>query len=276
MFDHVIKDNHMIPNIKQAKENFVDHGFAPYSSVYIVTNEDLRNTLICMQKDTNRALTVAASGDHPMFTQLYGAKYVDTFDISFNARLIMDIKTHALSLLNHEEYCTLLTHLYLAKDITRVKHMPQIIEKLTPFEQRYIKELCGTNLFDKRLDCIPKSFPTETEFQKMQQVIKKPFNFIFSDIQTLHKKLRRDYDFMHLSNIFDYLKTYQNCVNVLGLLAQHTNPGCNICFTCFIKDAEAICEKFIWEQSLSSDKKQFWTANNVPGLNRTFVMHRTR
>ena len=266
----------MIPNIEHAKKYFTDSGFAQYSTAYVATNEDLRNALKCMSKDVNRALTVAASGDHPMFTQIYGAKYVDTFDISFNARLIMDIKTQALSLLNHQEYCNLLTHLYLVQDITRVKNMPQIIEKLTPFEQKYIKELHGRNVFDKPLDCIPVSLPTEDEFQKMQQVIKKPFNFIFSDIQTLHKKLKRNYDFMHLSNIFDYLKNHQTCVEVLDSFAPYTVPGCNICFTCFIKDAEAICEKFIWEKELQHNKEQTWTGGNVEMMANTCFLHRVR
>lgn len=266
----------MIPSIKQAKKNFFERGFAPYSTAYVVTNEDLRNALTCMPADTNRALTVTASGDHPIFTQLYGAKYVDTFDISFNARLIMDIKTSALSLLNHTEYCTLLKNLYTDNDIARIKNMPQIMEKLTPFEQKYINAMRGINLFNKPLDYISNSLPAEPEFEKMQQSVKKPFKFIFSDIQTLHKKLKRNYDFMHLSNIFDYLRTYQTCVEVLGSLAQYSNPGCKICFTCFVKDAEAICEKFIWEQELSSDKKQVWMANAVPKADRTYVIQRIR
>ncbi len=264
----------MIPNIKHAKKHFVNHGFAQYSTAYVATNEDLRNALKCMPKDVNRALTVAASGDHPMFAALYGAKQVDTFDISFNAKLIMDIKTNALSLLAYEEYCQLLKNLYESKDIARTKNMPQIIEKLTPFEQEYIKEMRGNNLFGKQIDHV--FVPTEPEFQKMRQVIEKPFNFIGTDIQELHKKLTKTYDFIHVSNIFDYIGTYQNCVNVLYSLIPYTVPGCNICIGCFTKDSEAICEKFIWEQELHRNKEQIWIANNVEMVTNTCVMHRVR
>lgn len=266
----------MIQSIEYLKEHFVDHGFAECSTAYIATNEDLRNVLTCMPKDTNRALTVAASGDHPMFTKLYGAKYVDTFDVSFNAQLIMDIKTRALSLLNYAEYCELLKNLYTCEDIMRTKNMMGIIKKLTPFEQKYIAEMCGKHLFNKQINFSSVSLPTETEFQKMQQVINKPFNFIWSDIQTLHEKLTMTYDFMHLSNIFDYVGTYQNCVNILNSLTPYTVPGCNICVVCFNKDAEAICENFVWGQELHHNKKQSWTGNNIPMMSNTYVLHRVR
>ena len=42
----------MIPNIKHAKKHFNDDAFAPYSTAYVTTNEDLRNALKCMPKDT--------------------------------------------------------------------------------------------------------------------------------------------------------------------------------------------------------------------------------
>ena len=264
----------MKQSIKYAKKHFNDCAFSPYSTAYVATNEDLRNALKCMPKNADCVLTVAASGDHPMFAKLYGAKYIDTFDISFNARLIMDIKTNALSLLNYEEYCALLTNLYTSKNIICIKNMPQIIEKLTPFEQQYIHEMQGVHLFDKQINFI--SLPTETEFQKMQQIVEKTFNFIWVDIRKLHTQLNKSYDFMHLSNIFDYLGTYQNCVDVFHSLITYTVPGCNICITCFNKDAEAICEKFVWEQELSPNKRQSWTADKIQTTTYTYVMHRVR
>lgn len=264
----------MIPSIEYAKKHFVEHGFAPYSTVYVATNEDLRNALTCMPTNTERALTVAASGDHPMFTKLYGAKYIDTFDISFNTKLIMDIKTNALPLLEYKEYCTLLKNLYTTTDVAHVQNMQKIMKKLTHFEQQYLKEMRGHCLFDKKIDCL--SLPTSTEYQQMRQIIKKPFNFIWSDIQTLHQKLKRKYDFMHLSNIFDYVGTYQNCVDILYSLSPYTVPGCNICITCFEKDVDAICEKFVWEQKLHHNNEQDWIVNNVAMLPNTCVMQRTR
>jgi hypothetical protein len=256
------------------KKHYLKPSFAQYSAVYITTNENLRYMPHYMPKETNQVLTVAASGDHPMFAKLYGAKYVDTFDISFNAKLIMDIKTSALSLLNYKEYCKLLKDLYKTKDVMRVKNMQQIIEKFTAQEQQYITEMRERPLFNQWLSIF--SLPTKTEFEKMRQIINQPFNFIWSDIQTLHQKLTNTYDFIHLSNIFDYVGTYQNCINILESLMPHTVPGCNICFTCFDKDPEAICERFIWEQTLKHNTEQLWTANKIQNMTDTCIIQRIR
>lgn len=264
----------MIQDIGHAKKNFVSHGFSPYSSAYVTTNENLRNVLQCVPKDINRALTVAASGDHPMFTKLHGAKYVDTFDISFNAELIMNIKTNALVLLDYKEYCKLLEDLYTSKNIMHVKHMPKITEKLNTFEQQYIKEMCENALFCKGLNSI--SLPTKTEFRKMRRIIKEPFNFIWSDVQNLHTKLTKTYDFIHLSNIFDYLLFYRECIDILGSLIPHTNPGCHICITCFHKNAEAICENFVWEQKILGYNEQSWAVPNIHPMTDTCIIQRIR
>ena len=259
------------------KKYFNQHGFSSYSSAYVMTNEDLRNTLKCMPQDTDNALVVAASGDHPIYAKLYGAKNIDTFDISFNARLIMDIKTSALSLLNYEEYCKLLQNLCKTKDVMRVENMPKIVKTLKTFEQQYINEMRLEGLFNKEIRFNSMALPTSTEFQKMQQVVNQPFDFIWSDIQTLHTKLKRNYDFMHLSNIFDYVGTYQNCIDILDSLVPYTNPNCNICITCFTKNAAAICENFIWMNTLRNNKDQSWVSKPVPEIkNCTHAMHRVR
>ena len=85
-----------VPNSNIAYNCLRKGVFSQYSRAYVITNEDLRYSLQFMPKETNRALTVAASGDHPLFCSLYGAKYVDTFDISYNAKCVMDIKVAAL------------------------------------------------------------------------------------------------------------------------------------------------------------------------------------
>lgn len=266
----------MTHTIEYAKEHFAEHGFSQYSNAYVATNEDLRNTLLYMPKNINNALTVAASGDHPMFTKIYGANNIDTFDISFNAQLIMDIKTNAVSLLNYEEYCKLLKQLYSSEDILNIKKMPKIIKKLSSFEQMYISEMRKKPLFNKQLNFSSLYLPTESEFMKMKQIIKEPFNFIWSDLQTLHTKLTKTYDFIHLSNIFDYLKTYQNCIDVLSSLIPYTNPGCNICVICFNKDKESICNNFVWEQRIYNKSDQIWIASPISILANTCILHRIR
>ena len=75
-----------VPDCDVANKTIRCGEFSRYSEAYVITNEDLRESMGFMPKKCNHALTVAASGDHPLFASLYGAKHVDTFDISYNAK----------------------------------------------------------------------------------------------------------------------------------------------------------------------------------------------
>jgi len=47
--------------------DFPTTGYSSQSEAYKQTNEDLRSAMRFMPKNCNRALTVAASGDHPLW-----------------------------------------------------------------------------------------------------------------------------------------------------------------------------------------------------------------
>ena len=264
----------MVPDINNAKNLFISLGFSPYSAAYIATNEDLRDSLQYMPKNTNDALTVAASGDHPLFVALYGAKYVDTFDITFNAKLIMDIKTNALSLLKYKEYCQLLKDILCCTDITSVKNTAQIIKKLNPFEQQYIMEMREKKLFGKENYIDTLSLPMKPEFNKLQKIIKEPFNFIWSDIKVLHKKLTKNYDFIHLSNILDY-QTISDGAQILYTLSQHVNLGGVICLEAIVNGPErthAIYNQF--NNVTKGDTPQSWDFCRKAPM--TYIMQRIK
>ena len=92
-------------------------GFSHYSPSYVLTNEDIRWVSGLTQNKGPRVLTVAASGDHPMFYAMRGATNIDTFDISFCAKVAMDIKTAAIQKLSRDEYVQLLNDMHQAQRI---------------------------------------------------------------------------------------------------------------------------------------------------------------
>lgn len=200
-----------LPNYKIARENMLPRGFkfrsfSTYSNAYIITNENLRRSMQYMPKNCENALVVAASGDHPLFCSLYGAKHVDTFDISYNAKCIMDIKVAALQILGKTEYWNLLCDLYKAHDIFEVKNMARISDLLSPVVFDYLWAMSHEPIFTN--GCAPicnKDYaPTVKEYNKLRKIVKKPYDFMLSDISQLWFKLPTNYDFIHLSNILDY------------------------------------------------------------------------
>ena len=220
-----------IPNYKIAKENMLPRGFkhinfSAYSNAYILTNENLRRSMQYMPKQCDNALVVAASGDHPLFCSLYGAKHVDTFDISYNAKCIMDIKVAALQVLSKPEYWKLLCDLYRTYDIFEVKNMGKILDYLSPVVIDYLWAMCHEPIFTN--GCAPicnKDYaPTVGEYNKLRQIVKQPYTFIWSDISQLWFKVPTHYDFIHLSNIFDYCPAEKR-KEVISLLMPYVNIG---------------------------------------------------
>lgn len=203
-------------------------GFSEQSTAYITTNEDLRMAMgFCLMKDCNRALTVAASGDHPLFCSLYGAKEVDTFDISYNAKLIMDIKTVAIGLLNRDEYARMLENLWWRDDALTAPFMDKVSAKLPAEEYEYLCSMRGTRLFNKGVwdSRDSKYLPADFEYKQLQKIIKKPYNFVQTDIVNLGAHLNQSYDFIHLSNIFDHIKNLESHWGIIQPLLKRLNVG---------------------------------------------------
>lgn len=215
-----------VPDYKIAREKALSTGFSEYSSAYIIANEDLRQTMRFMPEKCENALVVAGSGDHPLFCSLYGAKHVDTFDISYNAKCIMDIKVAALQILSQSEVWQLLCDLYIAKDITLVKNMDKILAVLPLVQRDYIRAMKNYNIFNQRLN--PRKyaqyFVNNQEYAKLRQIVKSPYNFMLSDVADLGANLTQNYDFIHLSNIFDNISSEKQ-FDVVSSLVKNVNLG---------------------------------------------------
>lgn len=238
----------IIPNYEIAKVNmfprgFSSGGFSMYSAAYVITNENLRRSMQYVPKKCDNALVVAASGDHPLFCSLYGAKHVDTFDISYNAKCIMDIKVAALQILSKAEYWKLLCDLYRSYDIIEVKNMARISDLLSPVVFDYLWAMSRNPIFTN--GCAPicnKDYAlTVREYNELRKIVKKPFNFILSDVSQLWFKLPNKYDFIHLSNIFDYcpqekrkdiILSLLSYVNVGGIILMHDQLKCGTTNAC--------------------------------------------
>ena len=200
--------------------------FNKYTPAYAVSNENVHDVVQkFMPKCNPSVLTVAASGDHPLICRLNGAKNITTFDISYNAKVIMDVKNAAIHQLNIGEYSQLLENLYHTQNVPSVPHMDQIVPRLKSTVRRYIQQTNGVRLFSNGFS--PQSYARyaimPSEYKKLQNMEYKPFPFIWSDIKDLDLRDNM-FDFVHLSNVLDYVP-YDDLTPVMRKIQPHVNIG---------------------------------------------------
>jgi hypothetical protein len=207
--------------------------FSRYSPAYVVTNEDLRFVIGVKDAKNARVLTVAGSGDHPLFYRLAGAKSVDTFDLSYCARVIMNIKTAAIPVLRYDEYIKMLNCMHCATDTDHISHFARIKNKLPRDSRKFLSDMQGNKIFGAglRLSDYMEYLPAAAEYAKMQKLIKRPFAFKWADITEVHKELTKTYDIMNLSNIFEYVRE-DTVYNLENMYSRSSDDG--------VKEAEKI------------------------------------
>ena len=178
-----------------------------YSHAYVISNENLRFTTGLTKNMARRVLTITGSGDQALFYALAGATHIDTFDVTYCAHAICDIKTGAISKLQFHEYNALLSNLYKHPHITRIENMDKVIPTLDKETANFIQDMDNYYIFGNGLS--PESYPnhmlTRDEFNQLKQKIQKPFNFIWTDAMHIHEHLTIEYDVINLSNIFEWV-----------------------------------------------------------------------
>lgn len=211
-------------NVRDGRENF--GGFSFYSPAYVISNENLHWITGLTKNMGRRVLTTTGSGDQPMFYSLNGATHVDTFDISFCAKVIMDIKTAALKTLPRDEYIALLGALHKTADAQSIPAMREIMHQIPENSAKFIRDMRGCKIFTSGWgpDMYKSHLPTDAEYAQMRDTINAPFKFIWTDLNDLHAHLTSEYDVINLSNIFEHCNASQ-IPKILVSLRNYIRPG---------------------------------------------------
>ena len=217
--------------------------FSKYSPAYIATNEALRWET-SLFPNPQRVLTVAGSGDQALFYKLAGAKHIDTFDVSYCAHVIQDIKTTAIRNIPHSAYKDLLFDLYQTAHATDIDRLFPLLLKLPTDTLDFVRQMDGCRLFncgESPIGILGNKL-NDDEYRKLQLCVPKSFNFIWSDIASLPKKLRHKYDIINISNILGYIHP-ENRISILSSLSPYLHP-----------DGRIICCEFHEHACLSNTK----------------------
>jgi len=201
--------------------------FAKYSPAYISTNENLPEIIKCLEPKGKTALAIAGSGDMPLYLTAFGAKHVDTFDISFNAQIVMDVKTYMLKNKMYLcDYASVLRELKTKPDITKSKSWDVISRALTADAQKYLYAMRGCMLFTRSPNDMAVYIPDAPDFHAMQESVHGRYNFIWSDLFDLSGIIQgQKYDIIYLSNVLQYVSQEQDIINVLNELRPNLNNG---------------------------------------------------
>ena len=222
-----------------------------YGSAYLCTNEPLDKYQSMMPIKGNCILTVAASGDQPLMFAANDAVHIDTFDLTYNARVIMDFKTAAIQVLSHDDYADCL-HELNTTDAIKPSKFHHVLARMSAPQRavmRNIMQFRPTAFLKQLLAIFPSN---EQTYQHLQQTVPTHFNFIWADLFNLHHYLTSQYDVIYLSNIFDHYiwngrQTTDIDTTVKNLWSYLRKDGYMFCTTTFPdpRTVAQTCEEFL-------------------------------
>lgn len=211
--------------IKISDADCVMTNFGQYSPAYPTTNEDWRFAMTELNPAGKSVLTVTSSGDQPIAFAISGARDIDTFDTTYFARVIMDMKTSAIQTMNHEQYGNFVNKLRNTKSVRDIPEYKKIVDVCPKSSVLAARQMTGCKIFNAGTGVRPEYTPNESEYAVAQKIITQPINFIWSDITELHMQLNKEYDIIYLSNIFEYFHHRQKIMNVLNNLRPFVKNG---------------------------------------------------
>ena len=209
-----------------------------YERAYAATNEPLSWELRLAEPKDKNVLTVAASGDQPLLYAAYGASRVDTFDLTYYARVLMDFKTTALRGMEYEEYCTVVRDMSFGPACMHAPNVKHTIRQMPAQTGTLMQKCIGRKnwAFDRQHCYFIDTPYNPEEYALMQTNITRPFDFVWTDLAHLHNYLDARYDIINLSNIFDHFQfqkkpTGQTLTTLQNLWPYLNDGGKILCMT---------------------------------------------
>ena len=211
----------------------LENTYNKYQKIQASTNENIDGYM--SQLDFNGkydALSVMGSGDHPLNISFYGIQDIDTFDINaLTEYYALGIKRSAILALNYNDYIIFMNKLFDRN--TSINEINDLINLIIPYmdfkHKDYWKNLmdynyklqknCNTsiNIFHmllldiEKIEGVMKNLylKSEENYNKLRSNLGKAnITFMECECLDLGNKLTKQYDFIFLSNIADYMYKY--------------------------------------------------------------------
>ena len=183
------------------------------NAIYNNATEEIDHFMPILNVESRKVLAVAGSGDQLLTCALNGAKSVDAFDINPFQIYFTKLKVAALKALNVDEF-----NRYFYTDLMYSRGLyikirdyldnstTQFFDSLykNGFESRFDNLMVNLNM-DDSFSIIP-SYTQEDNYDIAKYNLEKmDIRYITSDLLKIHKKTKKEYDVIMLSNIYKWL-----------------------------------------------------------------------
>ena len=187
-------------------------GYQKDLEVFLFSNENVAGYLDNFDLGGKTILSVGASGDHMFECYARGAKHVDTFDINYRQKPIIELKNHMIKNVPYEDFLKF----FFTKEYF---FDPQIIKPIMPLfspslrmfmDLYYSMGNAGRKMFayHGRLDHMAhydnKYYSDAARYDRLASKLPQNISFKHLDITGVSANFTRKYDFIMLSNIFDF------------------------------------------------------------------------
>lgn len=197
------------------KKRVKDQPFNWTGPVFLFTNENIADYLKKLGNVSGKdVLTVAASGDHAFESFLCGAKHVDTFDINYLQKHVMELKTKMIKNLGYNDFMRFFfsREKFFDREIIR-----PIWNKLSPGTRMFLNKyyenkdrvmfVYGSSQDSYyNLDKI-SYINDEKAYEHLGKILPDKIRFKHTDISNISNKFDGVYDIILMSNIFEYMFT---------------------------------------------------------------------
>ena len=254
-----------------------------HSPVYLFTNENISGYLERLGGLADKkVLTVAGSGDHAFEVLLAGASHVDTFDINYLQKHILELKSKMIKHLSYGDFMKF----FFDKNHFFDKNIIKPIWKTFSFELRVFLLMYYYHL---RQDChifryngvqhnvyMPNMISyvsDELAFKELKQIMPNKISFKEANVSEIANKFDSKYDVVLMSNIFEYL--YTDITDIASRLKVfHTYVLSPIAGTVLSRCDGKICFHYswntnaqLWNQGLKSFER--YTQYSIDNFNET-------
>ena len=186
-----------------------------FYKVYPLSNEYLNDYFSFLDLEDKKILTVGSSGDQILYALANGAKEVTHVDISPYAKFYIDFKIATIKQLDYEDFKKFLNR----DDLNLIKsNLYQKIRCLLPEDSKYFWD----NIFIEFASLIDFTHASssvcdsyvydEEQYNIIKQALDKKYNLKFKclDIRDILTYVKNNkYDAIFLSNIFDYVESWE-------------------------------------------------------------------